>query len=401
MLLKFAFGNVMRNKKRSFLTALSIFFAALIVCFSQGWVFGMYEMLTSSMINYQAGNVRIITEEYKKREKFLPVDEIINNSDEIIMRIERYSEVDYVEERIRFGIMLGKDETTVFGLGIGIDFDNKTFNLKQKIIKGNIQNNGIAIGKDLAEKLGIDVGENILLATKTSEGGLNGIKLPVTAIISTGMKAFDKKVFFISLENAKKLLKIKNGTTEIYIYTKRHEDSEIVQARIKDFLPRGTIALTYKEQLGGLIEFIEIEKKIIFFIFAIIIFLASFVVINTMIKAVYERLREIGTLKAIGMTDREIFINFTLEGSIIGAIGGIIGSLAGLLLLVYLNKVGIDLSAAAEGSDIPFESIIYPPYNFSFFVVTAVFSIIIPALSSMIPAKLTKKFTPSEMLRKI
>ncbi len=309
MLLKFAFGNVMRNKKRSFLTALSIFFAALIVCFSQGWVFGMYEMLTSSMINYQAGNVRIITEEYKKREKFLPVDEIINNSDEIIMRIERYSEVDYVEERIRFGIMLGKDETTVFGLGIGIDFDNKTFNLKQKIIKGNIQNNGIAIGKDLAEKLGIDVGENILLATKTSEGGLNGIKLPVTAIISTGMKAFDKKVFFISLENAKKLLKIKNGTTEIYIYTKRHEDSEIVQARIKDFLPRGTIALTYKEQLGGLIEFIEIEKKIIFFIFAIIIFLASFVVINTMIKAVYERLREIGTLKAIGMTDREIFIN--------------------------------------------------------------------------------------------
>ncbi|MCK4667771.1 ABC transporter permease [Candidatus Dependentiae bacterium] len=401
MLFKFAFRNVMRNKKRSFLTALSIFFAALIVCFAQGWVFGLFEMLTSGMINYQSGNVRIITEEYKNREKFLPVDEIINNSDEIIMRIERYSEVKYVEERIRFGIMLGKDETTVFGLGIGIDFDNKTFNLKQKVIKGNIQNNGIAIGKDLAQKLGVDVGEELLLATKTSEGGLNGIKLPVTAIITTGMKAFDKKVFFISLENAKKLLKIRNGTTEIYIYTKQHEDSEIVQERIKEFLPEGTIALTYKEQLGGLIEFIEIEKKIIYFIFAIIIFLASFVVINTMIKAVFERLREIGTLKAIGMTDRDMFINFTIEGSIIGAFGGVLGSLAGLLILIYLNNKGVDVSAAAEGSDIPFESIIYPPYNFSFFVVTAIFSIIIPALSSMIPAKLTKKFTPSEMLRKI
>ena len=106
-------------------------------------------------------------------------------------------------------------------------------------------------------------------------------------------------------------------------------------------------------------------------------------------------------MKALGMTNREIFINFTIEGGIIGAMGGILGAAGGLGFLFYLNKTGVDVSGASGGSDIPFDYIIHPPYSFKIFYITSIMAIIIPALAAMIPARYANKFTPAEVLRKI
>ena len=78
-LLVFAFRNVFRNKKRSFLTGLSIFIAAIIAASSDGWVHGVMDNIWNSYVKYQTGDVRIVTGGFYKRERFLPVDELIKS----------------------------------------------------------------------------------------------------------------------------------------------------------------------------------------------------------------------------------------------------------------------------------------------------------------------------------
>ena len=138
MIFKFAFRNVLRNRKRSFLTALTIFFAAIVVGMAQSWTNGMLGVYIDNFIKYQTGHIRVTTEEFTNREKFMPVDELVYDSDELITKLAKTEGVKAVRERIRFNILLGNSNTTTNALGMGIDLLDNEFNLKRKLKAGKI-----------------------------------------------------------------------------------------------------------------------------------------------------------------------------------------------------------------------------------------------------------------------
>lgn len=400
-LLSFAFRNVMRNKKRTMLTATAVFFAAFVSSMSQGWVNGVFDMYWENYIKYQTAHIRVTTDGFIKREKFLPVDEVMYGSDDLLGRIRKVPGVTSAEERIKFGIILGSEEKTVFAVGMGVDLKNSVLNVKDKLKEGGLSESGIYIGIGLKKKLGVKIGDKLLLATKTSEGGLNGIKLPIQGVYKMGVSSLDDKFFFVPLADAKRLLKIRGGTTEIYIFTPGKEGVEKVQKEIKPVLPAGSVALNFKEQMKSMYVFFESSKYIFYFIEGLILFLASFVVINTMMMAIFERTREIGTLKAMGLTDRELFWNFLLEGGIIGAIGGMAGGTLGYLTLFFFNKQGIDFEFAMRGVDLPVEYIMRPSISPEVLALTILLSIIIPMASTIMPARYAWRLMPAEAIRKL
>ena len=399
MVLKFALRNVLRNKKRSFLTALTIFFAALLVGVAQGWINGMVGVYVSNFSKYQTGHVRVSTEEFIKREKFMPVDEIIIESEDLKKELREIPIAQTVEERIRFGILLGNKGVTLQAVGMGIDLEKSRLALPEKLKEGKIQSSGIYIGHELARKLGVAVGEELLIATKTSEGGLNGIKLPVGGIFNMGMM-YDRKYFFIGLNDARRLLKLDDATTEIFLYGEDVENTEALKAAITAKLPEGLTAQTYKEQMGDFYGTLEGMKSFYFFIEILILFLASFVIINTMMMAIFERMREIGTMKALGMSDRDLFLNFTCEGALLGLAGGVIGAVVGVVFIFYLGRQGIDFTAQLQAMDMPFEYIIRPAVRFSDLAAAVIISVVVPTVAAMIPARHAKRLMPAEALRK-
>ncbi|NPU99938.1 MAG: ABC transporter permease [Brevinematales bacterium] len=400
MFVKYAFRNVLRNKKRSFLTILAIFFAAFIVMMSQGMISGMLDYFVKNFVNFQTGNVRITTEEFVKRERFMPVDSLVYGSDELIQKIYAIEGVDHVNERIRFGLLLSYHDNTVESMGMGINLLTNEFKLGEKLVEGKLEDSGVYIGVGLAKKLGVGMGEEILMATKTSEGGLNAIKLPVTGIFKTTIDMFDANVFFLSSVDAKRLLKVFGATTEIYVFTKKTDMTEKVQAEIKKILPPGVVALNYKESIGPLYSLLEQMRIIFVFAEAIILFLASFVIINTMMMAIFERMQEIGTLKAMGMTQRDLFNNFTLEGAYMGLIGGILGTIVGFIAISIIGTVGLDMGDVYKGMEFPIESVLRVDAKWTDFVVSLMVSIFIPPLAAMIPARFAGRLTPAEALRK-
>lgn len=399
MILKFALRNVLRNKRRSFLTVLTIFLAAALVGVAQGWLNGMTGVYTDNFTKYQTGHARVSTRGFIKREKFLPVDEVIYDSGEIIEKISRVPGVRAVRERIRFGILLGNKDATSEAMGMGIDLKDNEFGLGKKLVSGKMADSGIYIGEKLARKINVKVGDDLLIATRTSEGGLNGIKLPVRGIFKFRM-LFDKKFFFISLADAKKLLKIHNGSTEIFVYGEDISQADDIKGDIQAVLGPGLAVETYREQMGEFMDTLEASKSIYAFIEMLILFLASFVIVNTMMMAIFERMREIGTMKALGMTDREIFINFTLEGAILGTAGGIIGAVIGFLVIFFLSEKGIDFTSQLENIDMPFEYILRPRIGLGDLIPAVLMSIIVPSLAAMIPARYARRLMPGEALRR-
>ena len=135
----------------------------------------------------------------------------------------------------------------------------------------------------------------------------------------------------------------------------------------------------------------------------IIIFLAlSFGIINTMLMAVLDRVREIGMLMAIGMNKTKIFLMIMLETILLMLTGSVVGLVLSYLLIEFFGKHGIDLSSLSSGlSGFGFSTVVYPFLEMNAYIKIVIMVIITGFLSSLIPAKRALKLNPSEAIRKL
>ena len=376
--MKMAFKNILRNKRRSFLTALSLFVASFVVVALYGYVQGFLHGTKEAVINLETGHITIARTEYLRKRVFLPVDELIEEPSPIIHNLLKFKEVKLVDPE--------KEKSTI--------------NIKSRIItgSGNLES-GFILGKELANSLKINPGDTLIILSRTTLGGLNGIKLPVSGIANFGMSTLNRSFILMSLKHARKLLKTKEGASEILLFLQN--DKQIPELKTKLKLPPDLDAKSYMELLGTFGVYFKLAGVFYGFIYILIIGLATFAIINTMTVAVFERLREIGTLKAIGMTDNEVFMLFGMEGTMLGALGGFFGSLLGLLFAYGLSIKGINVESILKNTAFPMPYIIRPEANFKVFLFAFLLTLIISALSSVFPALYARKLTPQEALRQV
>ncbi len=400
-IIKFALRNVLRNKKRSLLTASSIFTASIIVTFGIGFFNGIFDSILRNYINYSTGNFKVTTADFAKYERFLPMYDYISNSGEIVSGILKIHGVSSVEQRVRFGIILGKGDKSETAMGIGTDLRSKKFDLSKKLLNGKLEDEGLYVCEGFASKINIKTGDELLLVTSTTQRGLNGIKMKVKGIVRFGISMIDKRSFFIDLRNSRRLLKMQDGITEITVFTDKKADLPGICGKINSILPSGLIIRDPGQQTGGLYNVMQSALYVMYIMLMLILLLASFVIVNTMIMAVYERMKEIGTLKALGMIDDEIFMNFALEGVIIGGIGGIAGGLSGYLLVLYTSIKGLNFSSWLKNRETPIDMIVYPSADLQVLVIAVCMAVLISAISAAIPAWYARKLPPVEALRHI
>ncbi len=397
--------NIKRNLRRSILTALSLFVASFVVVFLYGYIQGFIKSIKIINIKLNSGHVTIAKKEYFEKQVFIPAYLYLNKKDieEIEEKINKKTYVKAILKRTECGVMLinnAKDinENTLL-LGIEQEKEENYLNLERKIIKGNYSlNKGIVIGTGLFKELGLMLNDSLILLTKSSMGRLTTIKLPIVGVFNLEYSNFDKNIAITSLTNVQRLLKM-HGTTKILIFLKNEK-------YIKDFVSNFNIdptiaAKSYKDNGDIILSLMDLASNVYFFIYIMIILLAAFAIINTMTIAVYERIREIGTLKAIGMTDMEVFTLFGIEGTIIGTIGGFLGSLFGWIFVCILAIKGINFESLFKDVSFPVPYIIKPEASIYVFFFAFALSIIISIIAALFPAIHTKKLLPQECLRSI
>ena len=201
----------------------------------------------------------------------------------------------------------------------------------------------IILGRGLAENLGVQVGETVVLLTTTRAGGINAVECTVRGLFTSVSKAYDDSALRVPMPLAERLLRVAGSHRWILaLADTRYTTETLLALRGKfpesglEFVPWYDLADFYKKTTALLTRQIAVVELIIA---AIIVLSIS----NTMMMSVLERTTEIGTCLAIGRRRRQIMLQFVYEGLTIGLLGGLLGLTLGCVLAVLISNVGIPM----------------------------------------------------------
>ncbi len=251
----------------------------------------------------------------------------------------------------------------------------------------------------------MDIGDTLFLTFRNKDGFIDSVEVSIGGILFTPDPMVNGSTVFITLEEAKEYLSM-NGVSEISIITKDYKKDKKYIPDLKNEL-RDYNILSWRELTQG-IEAAAKQDEVTTYIFVIFILIIAIVgIINTMLMSVYEKTREIGTLKAMGMTDGEVEGIFVIEGFIIGLLGGLFGLILGALINWYFVEVGYDLTSIVgkqnEGvmASLRLAGVIKATWDIPSFFYGFLISIISSTLASYYPAKKTLLMQPAEALRTV
>lgn len=222
----------------------------------------------------------------------------------------------------------------------GIDGNNLKNDINLKIIAGekNIDElDSILIGEELQKSLGVNVGDRIdFISVENKE-----IRLKVSGIFKTGFLQYDSNLIIIPLKTIQILSDNGEYVTEIALKTNRPEKIEQIRNELlsENLFNNGLIIYTWKDMNQSLLSAIKFEKFVLVAILSLLLIIASFAVTVILNMTVREKIKDIGILKSVGYTDKNIKNIFLIEGTIIGILGMIVASIVSPIILFILKKL--------------------------------------------------------------
>ncbi len=413
---KIALRNVLRNKRRTILTGLTIMFGIMFFIFMDSVMQGMDRGSIQNIINYSDSSLKIQTEQYNKEADAMPLKYGIKRIDEIEKFFKQQKYVEGVTHRTRFMAEVSGYDNSVKVIGMAVDpqKDGKVFYLKDLISnKTFFTGDGtgqVIIGKKLAEDLGVGVGDTLVVAANTKYASQNAEDLEIVGIMNSSDPVMNASTVIISYAEANQLLDLENLVTEINVRVKWDKGmpneryleriDNIKAAFMKKF--KGYSIITFREIAAPLFALIK-QKMAAGYIFLFLMLLIGLVgIVNSVLISVYERIREVGVLKALGFRPKEITRMFMFEGLLIGVVGSFMGLIAGALIDILLIYKGYNLEAMSKGVDatgFPMWGVIYGQWNPAAFVWLFFVGVITAVIAARIPAKKAAKMSVTRCLR--
>ncbi len=401
-LFKLAVKNIMKARRRTVLTFLMLSFGILIYLIMEGMLAGFDEASFRNFIDFETGHFKIRSLKFDEDHPY-DTDNYLQDTSRIKEKLAKLDFVTGYTSRINFlsEIDNGIDSTPVITTGIDPENDNKVFSLEKYIVKGKLEKGGLLIGKSLAQDMKVDIGDTVYITFRSTKGMFTSIELLVTGLVQSADPKTNNLTVFMNLDEAKEQLGVK-GATEISLRTLNYQRPELYIDKLKSEIP-GVKIQSWKELSTDFAALMSTKRAggTYFLLFIVVIALVG--IINTLLMSVYEKRREIGTLMALGMEQREIRNVFIFEGFLIGLFGSIFGLIIGTLVNLYFIYVGIDYTSMLGGGGMGFNVMgviksawVFPAYAYSLLLV--VFASVI---SSYYPAKKVMKMNPAECLRTV
>ncbi|MHA8064300.1 ABC transporter permease [Aquirufa aurantiipilula] len=399
-----AWRNIWRNKSRSMVIILSValgLFAGIMV---QALYKGMMRDRIKSLIYTEVGHIQIHEKEFKK--DFEP-SLYLQHLPSLIQQIKRIPQVKaFATRSIAQGMLASTTGSSGIQMnGINPEQENVVSSLKNKLIAGSSfqsqKKNQLLIGKKLAKKMKLDVGNKIVLTCSDQEGNMVSSAFKIAGIFQSTNSMWDERNVFILQSNLNDMLGIPGESHEIVLLLHQDElatpTQQILQKQFKNLAIETWKELSPETDL--MVSAVDITSYIIM---GIILFALAFGIINTMLMAILERTREIGMMMALGMNKVKLFFLVLLETTFL-TIGGVpIGYSSAWLLNTYLHKSGLNWKSMGEEMmrSFGFSSTIYPEFPTDKIAGTITFVLITAFISCLYPAIKALQLQPVEALRK-
>ncbi len=267
---------------------------------------------------------------------------------------------------------------------------------------------GIALGSDLARSLGAHVGDKVLLISPqgqvTPAGMMPRLKqFHVAAIFEIGMAPYDNALALIHLSDAQRLYRMDGTVSGISARLHDLDLAPQVSAEIGRSLPRNTYVSDWTRQHANYFRAVQIEKKMMFIILSLIVAVAAFNIVSTMVMAVTDKRADIAILRTLGATPASIMRIFIVQGVIIGLVGSVLGVAGGILLTLNIDTVVPFIEKLVGmhflSKEVYFITELPSDLQCNDVLIVAGFSFLISLLATIYPSWRASKVQPAEALR--
>ena len=347
---KIARRNIWRNKRRTIITAASIFFAVFFAVVMRSMQTGTYAEMIKNVVSSYTGHIQIHKKGYWN-------DKIINNTFPENAKLEKtVAEIPGVEKvipRLESFALASFDEQTKGSIVIGTDpeKENNMTKLADKVVSGNYLSNtnkGVLVAEKLASFLKLKVGDTLVLMGQGYHAATAAGKYPVKGIIHLNAPDLNNKMVYINLSEAQDLYSAPNMLSSLSILIKNSDDLESVKTAVTDIInPEKFEVMTWKEITPELNQAIESDNVSGQFMLGILYMIVGFGVFGTIVMMTSERKKEFGVIIALGMKKIKLATIIFYETLLLGLVGIFTGLAASLPIIFYFSKNPIPITGDA------------------------------------------------------
>lgn len=436
-----ALRNLWRHRKRTILTALTIVAGLVLYVYMDSLIAGMSRKGVDNIIDLSSGGVKISTPEYYDDAGSCPLKHGLPSYEDLKARVSQLEHLEGITGRTSFlgSVSDYEDDLPVMGIAVLPGTDGEVFTLgkylegewfsgydsamgEEESMEEDAQGEGrqdvgsgfrdyeIIIGSELADQFSLSPGDYILLKANMAGGAPNAAEFLIRGVVETPNPGINQNHVYIPFETASDFLGIDQLVTEAFIsldtppglpIDRTRELADEVKEKVKELFPHLRV-VTFEDGAKQFLAMMEQEQAFGMIMYMVVLLIAAVGIVNTILMSVYERIREVGVLRALGFQGKEVVRMFLLEGLFTGIIGSVTGIILGLLLNIQLVKGGVDFSFFVEQMNmggLPVGGMIYGVWNFQVIPISLVFGVVISLLAGYIPARKAGRIEVTRALR--
>lgn len=405
LLLKLAWRNIWRNKRRSLLTLFAVTFATFASIAMRGIQLGTYEITINHAVNLFSGPIQIQKNGYRDKPS---LNTNFRISEDILSAVNSTPGVTAFSERIYAqGLISFKDNSlgaAIFGINPESERDVTTF--MERITNGKFFHSDssleVVVGYKLIENLKAEIGDEVVILSQGADGSLGNLKFKIVGTIKSGSSEFDGMAVFMGLKTADELLAMYDRIHAIAIaipgLNNLNEIRDELDSKIRD---ANLSVLTWEEIMPDLKQSIEFDNVSGIFYLFILIVIVAFGILNTVLMSVTERFNEFGVTLSIGMPQVKLVHLILIETVFLTVFGIIIGNIIGWFINYYfiLNPIEFTGELAQIYEEYGFLPVMTSTLRASSFFNTSLSILAISILSALYPAYKVYKLEPLKGIR--
>ncbi|HEX5685118.1 MAG TPA: ABC transporter permease [Ideonella sp.] len=404
---RIALRSVMRNPRRTAITAGGTAFGIAAFVFLFGFFDGFDQEIIDNATRYVTGHAQVERPGFRRE---LAPELSIEQADALIDAIRRTSGVAAAAPRVQVQALASSATRSEGVLLVGIDptAERDVTFIHRTVVEGRALPEGAdheaLIGRKLADKLGVRLGEKIVLMTQASDGELATGAYRVGGVFATESGAFDGAFVFVTLGSAQSLTALGRRVSVVNLRAADRQQLDAVTARLQPLAAeRGLHIVPWPELLPQVAEMVRLNQVISNIVLAIAFLVTAMAIVNTVYMSVAERTREFGVMMALGTEPAAITRTVLYETAMLMLLGFALGYAAGVAAVLYFGREGIDLSGFFRGySAIPgLTGIVHPKLDVNRIAVPGALLFMASVLVSLYPAVRAARLDPVQAIRHV
>lgn len=344
--LKMAWRNLWRNKRRTLITVMSIFFGVVLSTLMGAMQEGIYGSMIDNVVKTYSGHVQIQHPDYNEHKS---INNTIDQTEGLLDSVANLDHVQAAVPRLKSYTLISNGDKTRGGMLIGIapEKENNLTNLSQWVVQGEYlekNDQGLLIAKNLAKHLEADIGDTIILMSQGYHGVSAAGLYPVRGILEFPTPDLNSMGVYLDLQTTRQFFYAFGKMTEIAVLADDYEDVPAIETQMHEQFDDRYSYLSWKELSPELVQFINSDKASGVLMKGILYLVIGFGILGTIMMMMAERRREMGVMVAVGMQKRRLSKIIWLETMLIGMLGVLVGFVISIPLVAFLSANPIPIT---------------------------------------------------------